>query len=267
MFLMKWTLFCLAIIVVIVISHSGEPHFLKWICPPCNQPPTTFRPPSRNWVMVSADAKKRKRLSLKRNNSLSTFSPTMEGNWFNFSIESDSPLILGEDCLVDRTAIFTTASQPLAFCRTFNLIWFPITWLSTRWVHLTFARQPTRAGGHQRLFLGIQFTWFDIWYYCLKCMQSLGRNWEPLGQKWVYWGIWSGMVGYGRLSSNMLDHPYTKHKYTNVQLHKTYTQLHKYGLASRLWQYSHPYINVWKIPKSYFSQFQNVVFWTFDLHL
>ena len=102
-------------------------------------------------------------------------------------------------------------------------------------------------------------------------MQSLGRNWEPLGQKWVYWGIWSGMVGYGRLSSNMLDHPYTKHKYTNVQLHKTNTQLHKYGLGSWLWQYScspiHKYLEnskivLFSVSKCCFSQFQKV-FWTF----
>ena len=90
-------------------------------------------------------------------------------------------------------------------------------------------------------------------------MQSLGRNWEPLGQKWVYWGIWSGMVGYGRLSSNMLDHPYTKHKYTNVQLHKTNTQLHKYGLASRLWQYSCSPIH------KYLEIFQNRTFLSFKM--
>ena len=216
MFLMKWTLFCLAIIVVIVISHSGEPHFLKWICPPCNQPSTTFRPPSRNWVMVSADAKKRKRLSLKRNNSLSTFSPTMEGNWFNFSIESDSPLILGEDCLVDRTAIFTTASQPLAFCRTFNLIWFPITWLSTRWVHLTFARQPTRAssGGHQRHFFGIQFTWFDLILLLVLLPEMYAVTGEKLGAIGAEVGVLGNMVWHGRIWQ-------TIQQYAWSSIHKT----------------------------------------------
>ena len=269
MFLMKWTLFCLAIIVVIVISHSGEPHFLKWICPPCNQPSTTFRPPSRNWVMVSADAKKRKRLSLKRNNSLSTFSPTMEGNWFNFSIESDSPLILGEDCLVDRTAIFTTASQPLAFCRTFNLIWFPITWLSTRWVHLTFARQPTRAGGRASetfFWHTVHLVWFNpsfgiiAWNVC--------SHWGEIGS---HWGR-SGCIGeYGLAWSDMADYPaicliiHTQN--INTQMYNYTRQIHNYtnmalevGYGNIL---AHPYINIWKIPKSYFSQFQNVVFLSF----
>ena len=49
------------------------------------------------------------------------------------------------------------------------------------------------------------------------------------------------------------------HKYKNVQLHKTNTQLHKYGLGSWLWQYSCSPIH------KYLEIFQNRTFLSFNM--
>ena len=116
MFLMKWTLFCLAIIIVIVIPHNGERHFPKWIWPPSNQ---HFRRRTLIEFWCQLLSKTMKDFRLKYYPRFVTLSHNGIPDWINFSIKSDLPLGIRRTIeLTEQPFLRAAASQPFAFCQT-----------------------------------------------------------------------------------------------------------------------------------------------------